>query len=187
MNNWIDLTLGIIMIVSIIAGLRSGFARTAVSFLAFIVGLVFALHYYHVVGHSLHIANPSVANAVGFMIVYFGISILGSVIAGMLAKFIRSLDLVWLDRVLGAGFGVVNGLLTCTIVIWGIMAFFPVQPKLMLSQSRLAPCVMDAARRVAEASPDEVKRTFRQSYRELNRALPENIKDRIATVPPGRI
>jgi hypothetical protein len=65
-----------------------------------------------------------------------------------------------------------------------MMAFLPVQPKLVLSQSRLAPCVMDAARRVAEASPDEVKRTFRQSYRELNRVLPESIKDKLTNVPP---
>jgi hypothetical protein len=46
---------------------------------------------------------------------------------------------------------------------------------------------MDVARRVADASPDEVKRTFRQSYRELNRVLPEKIKDRLPNAPPGQI
>jgi hypothetical protein len=46
---------------------------------------------------------------------------------------------------------------------------------------------MDVARKVADASPDEVKRTFRQSYRELNRFLPEKIKDRLPNVPPGQI
>ncbi len=69
-------------------------------------------------------------------------------------------------------------------MIWGIMAFMPVSPNLVLSESRLAPCVMDAARRVADASPDEVKRTFRQSYRELNRVLPEKIKERLPTSIP---
>jgi len=187
MNNWIDLTLALAMIISIITGLHAGFARTAVGFLASLLGLVFGLHYYHVVGHSLHISKTGIANLIGFLIVFFGIVILGSVVTGMLAKFIRSLDLVWLDRLLGGAFGVVRGLLFCTIIIWSIMAFFPVQPKLMLSQSRLAPCVMDAARRVADASPDEVKRTFRQSYRELNRMLPENIKNRLSNVPSSQI
>jgi hypothetical protein len=46
---------------------------------------------------------------------------------------------------------------------------------------------MDVARRVADASPDEVKRTFRQSYRELNRVLPEKIKDRLPSAPTGQI
>lgn len=187
MNNWIDLTLAVVMIVSVIAGLGEGFAKTAVSFLAFVLGLVFGLHYYHVVGHSLHISNPTAANVTGFVIIYCGIAILGSIVAGMLAKFMRSMDLVWLDRVLGAAFGAARGLLVCTIVIWGIMAFFPAPPKLVLSQSRLAPCVMDAARWVAESSPDEVKRTFRQSYRELNRVLPEKIKDKISNVPAAEI
>jgi membrane protein required for colicin V production len=131
MNNWIDLTLGLMMILSIVAGLSAGFAKTAVGFAASILGLIFGLHYYHVVGHTLHLSNTTVANVVGFLIVYCGIVILGSVIAGLLAKFLRSLDLVWLDRLLGAGFGAARGLLFCTITIWGIMAFFPVQPKLV--------------------------------------------------------
>ncbi|HLY19937.1 MAG TPA: CvpA family protein, partial [Bryobacteraceae bacterium] len=162
MNNWIDLTLGLIMIVSIVSGLRAGFAKTAVAFGASIVGLILGLHYYHVVGHSLHLTRPNVANIVGFLIVFCGISMVGGVASGILVKFVRTLDLVWLDRVLGGAFGVVRGVLYATVVVWGMLAFFPVPPKLVLSQSRLAPCVMDAARRVADASPDEVKRTFRQ-------------------------
>jgi len=105
------------------------------------------------------------------------------VVTGLLAKFIHTAHLVWLDRVLGAAFGVIRGLLFGAVFIWGLMAFLPVQPKLVLSESRLAPCVMETARRVADASPDEVKRTFRQSYRELNRVLPEKVKSRFPNAP----
>jgi len=187
--NWIDLTLAMLMIVSIISGLKLGFARTAIGLLATILALVFGLHYYRAVAVSLrpHISNTLAADLVGFLIVFVGITILGEVVTGMLARFIRSTDLVWLDRALGGAFGVVRGFLFGAIAIWGIMVFMPVQPRLILSQSRLAPCVMDAARRVADASPDEVKRTFRQSYRELNRVLPEKIKDRLSNAPPGQI
>ena len=187
--NWIDLTLAVLMIVSIISGLKLGFARTAIGLLATILALVFGLHYYRAVAVSLrpHISNTLAADLVGFLIVFVGITILGEVVTGMLARFIRSTDLVWLDRALGGAFGVVRGFLFGAIAIWGIMVFMPVQPRLILSQSRLAPCVMDAARRVADASPDEVKRTFRQSYRELNRVLPEKIKDRLSNAPPGQI
>jgi len=187
--NWIDLTLAMLMIVSIISGLKLGFARTAIGLLSTILALVFGLHYYRAVAVSLrpHISNTLAADLVGFLIVFVGITILGEVVTGMLARFIRSTDLVWLDRALGGAFGVVRGFLSGAIAIWGIMVFMPVQPRLILSQSRLAPCVMDAARRVADASPDEVKRTFRQSYRELNRVLPEKIKDRLSNAPPGQI
>ena len=189
LNNWVDITLGAIIVVSIVAGLRGGLVRTVVSFCASILGLILGLHYYRAVAFTLHprITQPGLADIIGFAIIFLGITVLGSVVTGMLAKFIRSLDLVWLDRLLGAGFGLVQGLLYGAILIWCMMAFLPVPPKLVLSQSRLAPCVMDTARRVADASPDEVKRTFRQSYRDLNRVLPEKIKEKLPPAPGAQI
>jgi len=189
MFNWIDLILAVLMIVSVVSGLRLGFARTAIGLLSSILALVFGLHYYRAVAVSLrpHISQSVAADLAGFLIVFLGITILGEVVTGMLARLIRSTDLVWLDRSLGGAFGVVRGFLFGAIVIWAMMAFLPVEPKLVLSQSRLAPCVMDAARRVADASPDEVKRTFRQSYRDLNRVLPEKIKERLPNAPSGQI
>lgn len=177
------------MIVSVISGLKLGLVRTAIGLVSSVLGLVFGLNYYRSVAISLkpHIANTTTADLVGFMVVFLGIVVLGEVITGMVVKFIHMADLVWLDRILGAAFGVVRGLLFGAIMIWGLMAFLPVQPKLVLSESRLAPCVMDAARRVADASPDDVKRTFRQSYRELNRVLPEKFKDRFPNATPSQI
>jgi membrane protein required for colicin V production len=189
MGNWIDLTLAVLMVVSIISGLRLGFARTAIGLLSSILGLVFGLRYYRAVALSLraHVEHSHAADLAGFLIIFVGIVMLGEVISGMLARFIRTMDFAWLDRALGGAFGVVRGFLFGAITIWGLMVFMPVQPKVLLSDSRLAPFVMDTARRVADASPDEVKRTFRQSYRELNRVLPEKIKDRMSNAPPGEI
>jgi membrane protein required for colicin V production len=187
--NWIDLTLALLMIVSIVAGLRAGFTRTAIGLAATILGLVCGLNYYHTVGVSLRpfITQRPVANLAGFLLVFCGITVLGAVVAAILARFIRSLDLVWLDRSIGGAFGAVRGVLFGAIVIWGLMALLPAPPKLVLSESRLAPYAMNAARRVANASPDEVRLTFRQSCRELKRALPEKINDRLSNVTCGQI
>lgn len=180
--NWIDLVLALLMIVSIAAGLRAGFIRTAIGLVSAILGLVFGLHYYLAIAVSLrpYISQAPAANIAGFLIVFCGITLLGAVIAGILTHFIRALHLAWLDHALGGAVGVARGLLFGTIVIWALMAFLPAPPRLALSQSRLAPYVMDAARRVADRSPDEVQRTFRRSYRELKRVLPEPIKGRLA-------
>ncbi|HXM46028.1 MAG TPA: CvpA family protein [Bryobacteraceae bacterium] len=187
--NWIDITLAVMLIVSVVSGLKLGFVRTAIGLLSSILALVFGLHYYRAVAVTLrpYISQTLVADLAGFLIVFVGITILGEVVTGILARFVHSTDLVWLDRALGGAFGVVRGFLFGAIAIWLIMALMPVPPKLVLSESRLAPCVMDVARRVADASPDEVKRTFRQSYRELNRVLPEKIKDRLPSAAPGQI
>jgi hypothetical protein len=77
-------------------------------------------------------------------------------------------------------------LLWATVTIWALMAFVPAS-NLVISNSRLAPCVMDAARRVADASPDEVKESFRHSYRELNKILPDKIKQHISEPAASRI
>jgi membrane protein required for colicin V production len=112
-------------------------------------------------------------------------------ISRFLAGFVRATDLYWLDSLLGGALGVVRGGLLAVLTIWGLMAFAPVPPRMVLSSSRLAPCVMGAARRVADASPDEVRLTFRRSYRELNRelnkVLPEGVKDRLSNLPPSEI
>lgn len=189
MHNWIDLTLVILMVVSIITGLRLGFARTAMGLLTSILALVLGLHYYRAaaVRLGLHFSKPAISDLIGFLVIFVGITMLGEVVTGMMAKFIRQMDLMWLDRALGGAFGVVRGVLFGAITIWLLMALMPVSPNLVLAQSRFAPCVMDVARKVADASPDEVKRQFRQSYRDLNRVLPEKIKERLPSATPGQV
>lgn len=191
--NWLDVALVLIIVISVLSGWFAGFARTGVGFLASILGLVFGLEYYHVVGLALrsHIHQNGVANITGFLIVYFCIVLLGSVVSRILARFVHATDLYWLDSLLGGALGLVRGGLFAVCTIWALMAFAPVPPRMVLSSSHLAPCVMSAARRVADASPDEVRLTFRRSYRELNRelnkVLPEGVKDRLSNLPPTQI
>jgi len=191
--NWLDFALVVIIAISVLSGCFAGFARTGVGFLASILGLVFGLQYYRVVGLALqtHIHQGSAANITGFLIVYFSVVMLGAVVSRLLARFVRATDLYWLDSLLGGALGLVRGGLLAVVTIWGLMAFTPVPPRMILSSSRLAPCVMDAARRVADASPDEVRLTFRRSYRELNRelnkVLPGSVKDRLSNLPPAQI
>ncbi len=187
--NWLDVSLALAMVISIFTGLHAGFAKTGVGFLASVLGLVLGLQYYRLVAVNLrpYIHRGEVANMLGFLIVFCGITIVGSVASGLLARFFRGAQLTWLDRVLGGAFGVVRGVFIATVAIWVLMAFVPVLPQQAVADSRLAPYVMGAARKMADASPEEVKLTFRRSYRELNKMLPEHIKERLANVPPGQI
>jgi uncharacterized membrane protein required for colicin V production len=41
--NWIDFTLGVLLIVSIVSGLKLGFVRTAIGLFSTILALVFGL------------------------------------------------------------------------------------------------------------------------------------------------
>lgn len=191
--NWLDFALILVIAISVLSGWFAGFARTGVGFLASILGLDLGLEYYQTVGLALrpHIHRSGVANIAGFLVVYCGIALLGALASRLLARFVRATDLYWLDSLLGGALGLVRGGLIAVFSIWGLMAFAPVPPRMFLSSSRLAPCVMEAARRVADVSPEEVRLTFRRSYRELNRelnkVLPEGMKNRLSNLPPNQI
>jgi membrane protein required for colicin V production len=187
--NWLDVALALVVVLSVVSGLASGFVRAAIGFLALVFGLVFALHYYHPLGLYLRAGIPQrgVSNLVGFLIIFCSITIAGAMAAKFLARFVQAADLSWLDRLLGGAFGAVRGVLLATVGIWCLLAFAPVSPSLMIGDSRLAPRMMSTAEKLAAASPDEVQRTFRQSYRELNRVLPEDVKKRLENLPASRI
>ena len=187
--NWLDVGLLLLMLFSILAGLRAGFIRTGIGFAASILGLVLGLNYYHVAGLALrrYIPQREASNAAGFVLILCGVALAGMVISVVLVRVVREAHLGGADRVLGGAFGVVRGLLFATVAIWALMVFLPAPQRPLLAHSRLAPYVMDAARHVADASPDEVKQSFRQSYRELNKVLPDPIKQRLAKVPPAQI
>lgn len=187
--NWLDVALVLAIVISTVNGFAAGFARAGIGFLATVLGLIFGLQYYRPVSLTLrdHIVQSNIANVVGFLIIFCGITIVGSVAAGILSRFFRNLRLAWLDRLLGGAFGVVRGLLFATITIWALMAFLPAGRQLVLSESRLAPRMMDAASMVAAASSEDVRRNFRESYRQLKKVLPENIKNRLSTLPQAQI
>jgi membrane protein required for colicin V production len=186
--NWLDLVLGVTLLVSVVSGLKDGFVKTCIGFFASILGLVMGLQYYRQVGVSLrpYIHTVSHANLAGFLIIFFGISILGAVAAVILRRFVREIHLGGVDRIAGGAFGVVRGILFATVTIWVLLAFVPAS-NLLVSGSRLAPGVMSAARRVADSSPDDVKESFRRSYRELNKVVPDKMRSRMEAVPPGTI
>jgi membrane protein required for colicin V production len=186
--NWLDLTLGLILLMSVISGFAEGLVKSGIGFVASILGLVLGLQYYREVGVSLrpYIHEVSHANLAGFLIVFFGISILASVAAGILARFVREVHLGTVDRIAGGAFGLVRGVFFATVIIWAMLAFMPASNQL-IAGSRLAPGVMYAARRVADSSPEDVRESFRRSYRELNRVLPDKVKNRMDGLPPGHI
>jgi membrane protein required for colicin V production len=187
--NWLDAGLLLMLLFSILAGLRAGLIQTGIGFAASIAGLVLGLNYYHVLGLRLrdYIPQRGLSSAVGFAIIFCGIALAGAVVSGILLRLVREAHLGGADRLLGGAFGVIRGLFFATIAILALMAFLPATQRPVLAQSRLAPYVMDAARHMADASPDEVKQSFRESYRELNKVLPENIRERLSKVPPGQI
>src|SRR6266851_412349 len=75
--NWFDIALAIVILASAAAGLRTGFARVVVGFAATIAGFLAGFWCYRLVAAKLTwISSTAMANVVGFLIIFIGISIL---------------------------------------------------------------------------------------------------------------
>ena len=112
--NYLDIIIGIILILFAIGGLRNGIIREAFSLLAFVLGIYGAMKLSDYVGKWLgEIINvsPDWMSVISFIIVFIALALLINWLGNMLASFIESLNLGFIDKLGGAVFGVANLLL----------------------------------------------------------------------------
>src|SRR5579862_8972731 len=92
---------------------RKGFAREVVGLAAAFLALVLGMWFYGLAGSFLipYVSSARVANLAGFLIVVFAVLIAGGMLGWIVSRFVRTIGLSFFDRLLGAAFGFVRGLL----------------------------------------------------------------------------
>lgn len=160
----LDWVLLAILLVSLLLSLWKGFTRELVSLAALVWGLVLACQFYTVPARWLapHVRAPEIAALAGFLGIVLAAMIAGGVLSWLAGKLVHKAGLRWFDRLLGASFGLVRGLLICLIIIL-VMAAFPMgaQP---LAESHLAPYLVHGARVIVLAAPQEMRARFRSGF-----------------------
>ena len=72
-----------------------------------------------------YVSSPGIANFCGFLMVFCGVLILGAIVGRLLARMMKVAGLSFVDRLLGAGFGVVRGILISIALVLALLAFTP--------------------------------------------------------------
>ncbi len=175
--NWLDILLGAILLLSMLSGFRKGFARTGIGIGATIIGILCGLWFYRTIGAFLnnYIASRTAANVIGFLIVFAAVISLGSLIAWLIEKLLKVVQLSWLNRLLGGVLGLVQGALAGAMIILLMMAFSTKEPH-SVANSRLAPYVIGSAKVIASAAPHEVREGFDRSYRKVHEMWAEALR-----------
>jgi membrane protein required for colicin V production len=160
--NWLDIVLAVIIISSAIAGLRAGFTRVVIGLLATVVGLVAGFWSYRLVGGQLHpwISSQPVANIVGFFLIFFGVALLGSLLAALLSRLLKWVGLSWFNYVLGGVAGFARGALVVAVLANVLVAFAPSPIPVYLRESRVLPYAHGVASVLAELAPRQLKDSF---------------------------
>jgi uncharacterized membrane protein required for colicin V production len=172
--NWFDLALIVLIAISVASGIRDGFSRTGLGFLAVVLALACAARLYP-------------ANLKGFLIVFVALIFAGGIGAFLLGRWFKSAGLAWLDRLLGGTFGLANALLVWVVAVLALMAFAPELPRDYAARSSFAPYAVDAACAVAEVVPAEMKSKVEQSYEELAQMFPPRFRKPLPPLPRNEI
>ena len=165
--NWLDVVLGLILSLSFIAAAWNGLSRELIRLLALGVGIVGGMWWYEDLAIHLQpaIQNPELAAFAAFLSIVAGSLLAGAIVSWMLGKILHWTGLRWFDRLLGAAFGLVRGLLVATAVVLAVVAFKPTAGSAdTIAESRLAPWVLHGASAATSMAPYDLRKRFDEGF-----------------------
>lgn len=143
--NWLDPVIVLVVIGFVIAAYFAGLIREAVTLAAAVLGIAIAGALYDDLAADILVFmdDEDAAQAISFMILVGAVYLFGQIVALMLSRAASLLMLGWADRIGGAFFGFLKGL----IVVQVLLIIFAAYPTLGLddavSGSELAPYFID--------------------------------------------
>jgi len=175
---WIDVLLLLVIGFSVLSGFMAGFARVGIGFAATILGILCGFWFYGIAAEPLldYVSSRTIANLVGFFIIFIGVVLIGAVVSRVLARFFKWVGLSWFDRLLGSAFGLMRGALIAVALATVLLAFAPKPPPRSIVESKTMPYVIDASNILAALTPHEVKDAFRETKEKLKKLWSEETK-----------
>jgi membrane protein required for colicin V production len=169
--NWFDVVLSILILASVLSGLRTGLARVVMHLVATIAGFLAGFWFYGIAANELMpwVHNPVAAKVAGFALIFIGVMIAGSLAGWLIARLFTLIGLTWLDHLLGGGAGFLRGVVIVAAIVAAVIAFSPLSPPGFLTESRVAPYATHVSSVLAEFAPHELREEFEQQVQKLKR------------------
>jgi membrane protein required for colicin V production len=158
--------MAVLAAIFILQGVRQGFTRLAIGLAATLLGIVLASWMYGSAGAFLipYLSSRALANIAGFLLVFIGVQVVGSLLALGLSRLYKWTGLTVLDRMLGAVFGVVKAALVGIVIVM-ILTAFPLNPvPNSIKDSIAAPYLIEASHILVQLAPRELKDGFSATY-----------------------
>ncbi len=170
MSQWtvLDFVFALIIVLSTGFALTKGLVREVISLVALLGGFVLAAYYYSVPAayFSELTRTRSIADLIGFMILFVGTLAVGAIVALLVNRFVKMASLEWIDRLLGGLFGFLRGWAVASILVLAMVAF-PLRDNALLARSYLAPFLLAGARAAVVLVPQQLKDRFQDEYRKI--------------------
>ncbi len=126
MNSVDWLIVGVIVLSAVLAAAQ-GFFYELFSLAGVVAGFLLAAWEYASLAPKFlpYVKTMAFAEVASFLAIFFGIMILAGVLARLTRWAVTGVGLRWMDRLLGAAFGLARGLLIVTVAITAATAFAP--------------------------------------------------------------
>ena len=163
----VDWIIVVVIAGAVLAGIARGFFRSVFSLAGLVVGVALAAwNYWRLAGLLKPMVHSDpVANAIGFLVIAFLVMAVAAIIGGLLAKLFEKVGLGCLDRMAGALFGFVEGMVFVTLCILVTVAFFPQTE--WLTQARLPRYFFGALHVSVRVSPPRLSERVRKELHTL--------------------
>jgi membrane protein required for colicin V production len=163
--NGLDWVLVGVLLLSIAAGFRRGLVRTVLGLAGYIGGFMLASWKYVEVGDWITgygwIKSPATARVVAYLLIVALVVVAIELIARLVHRTVRAVGLSFFNRMLGAGFGFVRGVIAGMALLMIPMTFAP--GSRLVTTSVLSPCFFAAAHDVSFLVPQYLQQLTRRS------------------------
>ena len=155
--NILDIIFGIFLIVLLFFGLKKGFIKSILNLFSLFVIVLLIAKTGHIVKGMLIVRfgfNEYLAIAVSYILIALAIVLIAKITIKILQMIIEFLHLKWLDRLLGALFGIFNGALIIAIILL-LLNLLPFEKQIrdFTSSSKIATNIRNVTDKVESKYP----------------------------------
>ncbi len=164
----LDWLLTFAVLLSVVLAASQGFLMEVISLAGVVVGYLLAAWEYPVVAvwYAPYVKAPWVADIAGFLTIFVAVTLLAGVVGRVARWWTQEAGLRWADRVLGAAFGLVRGLVIAVVLVRALAAFAPGSSS--LARSSLGPYLLAVGRAAVWVAPSDVRHRFQDGLKGLH-------------------
>ena len=169
--NAFDIFVIVVVGFCLIRGIFRGLIKELSSIIGVLAGFYGAYTYYIKLAKLLSrwISDTGYLNIFSFLVIFCCVFILISVLGVVIKYLLNVAFLGWIDRICGAGFGLIKGILIVSVVMISLTAFLP-KGSPLIKKSLLAPHVALVSETMAKVVSEDMKEAFAGKIDALKKA-----------------
>jgi membrane protein required for colicin V production len=169
----LDWLIVLIVLLSLLQAISQGFFHEFFSFAGVVAGYLLAAWEYPRAARwfAPYVTSTWVADIAGFFVIFCAVSLVAGILGRLARWAVKGIGLSWFDRVLGAAFGFLRGVVVSAVVVLALAAF---APQWGLQQSRIAPFMLVTSRALVWVAPADLRQRFWDGWN-LLRTVPQHI------------